>query len=80
MSENPFDDESGTFYALVNGAGQYSLWPAFAPVPEGWSVTFGPGERQPCLDHIGRVWTDPRPRGGHTVGDTAAAPAGQSGA
>lgn len=27
MSTNPFDDENGTFYALRNDEGQYSLWP-----------------------------------------------------
>ena len=38
---NPFDDESGTFLVLVNHEGQYSLWPAFAEVPEGWEVVHG---------------------------------------
>ena len=35
MSTNPFDDPEGSFYALVNDEGQYSLWPAFAEVPAG---------------------------------------------
>lgn len=61
MSDNPFDDESGTFYALVNAEGQYSLWPTFVPVPDGWSTAFGPDGRQPCLEYIERVWTDMRP-------------------
>jgi uncharacterized protein YbdZ (MbtH family) len=38
MSMNPFDDEHGTFYSLINGEGQYSLWPTFADVPAGWTV------------------------------------------
>jgi MbtH protein len=62
MSTNPFDDEDGTFYALVNDEGQYSLWPTFVPVPAGWTVTHGPGARQECLDHIEEHWTDMRPR------------------
>ncbi|WP_028932700.1 MbtH family protein [Pseudonocardia spinosispora] len=61
MSENPFADEAGTFYALVNGEGQYSLWPTFSPVPQGWTITHGPDGRQPCLDHIEAAWTDMRP-------------------
>lgn len=61
MSENPFDDPSGTFYALVNGEGQYSLWPTFVRVPDGWTIEFGPEGRQSCLDHIEQVWTDMRP-------------------
>lgn len=63
MSTNPFDDENGTFTALVNGEGQHSLWPTFVPVPEGWAVAFGPDTRQACLDHIEATWTDLRPRG-----------------
>ncbi|MDF0531183.1 MbtH family protein [Tsukamurella sp. 8F] len=65
MSTNPFDDENGRFYALVNDEEQYSLWPTFAPVPEGWTVVFGGSDgagRQECLDYIERTWTDLRPR------------------
>lgn len=62
MATNPFDDESGTFYALVNEEGQYSLWPSFAAVPAGWTVVHGAGSRQSCLDHIEEQWTDMRPK------------------
>ncbi len=62
MSTNPFDDENGTFYALVNDEGQYSLWPSFAAVPEGWTVEYGEADRASCLDHIETSWTDMRPR------------------
>jgi len=62
MSANPFDDEDGVFYALVNDEGQYSLWPTFAVVPEGWTVVHGEASRQSCLDYIERTWTDMRPR------------------
>ncbi|WP_236789557.1 MbtH family protein [Amycolatopsis sp. GM8] len=59
---NPFDDDSGRFYALVNDEGQYSLWPTFAEVPSGWTIVFGEDSRQACLDHIEANWTDMRPR------------------
>ncbi|MGH3923486.1 MAG: MbtH family protein, partial [Pseudonocardiaceae bacterium] len=49
MSTNPFDDESGTFYALINDEGQYSLWPTFADVPTGWAIVHGAASRQSCL-------------------------------
>lgn len=62
MSTNPFDDEDGTFYALRNDEGQYSLWPTFVPVPEGWMVAHGPDTRRACLDHVDEHWTDLRPR------------------
>lgn len=59
---NPLDDENGTFYALVNEEGQYSLWPVFADVPAGWTVAFGQDTRAACLEFIERSWTDMRPR------------------
>ncbi|MEO3977771.1 MbtH family protein [Streptomyces sp. CAU 1734] len=62
MTTNPFDDDSGTFHALVNDEGQYSLWPAFLDVPRGWSVAHGPDTRVSCVEHIEREWTDMRPK------------------
>ncbi|MEV0411115.1 MbtH family protein [Streptomyces sp. NPDC050448] len=59
---NPFDNEDGTFYALVNEEGQYSLWPTFADVPAGWVVEFGESTRRACLDFIEENWTDMRPK------------------
>jgi len=60
--ENPFEDEAGQFLVLVNGEGQYSLWPAFRAVPAGWQATGQAGARQACLDWIEAHWTDMRPR------------------
>ncbi|AXK33502.1 MbtH family protein [Streptomyces armeniacus] len=62
MSTNPFDDENGRFFVLVNEEEQHSLWPAFADVPAGWDVAFGEGSRQECLDYVEAHWTDLRPR------------------
>lgn len=65
MTTNPFDDDSGVFFALVNEEEQYSLWPAFKRVPAGWRIAHGePGgvNRQDALDWIERTWTDMRPR------------------
>jgi len=62
MTVNPFDDENGTFSVLVNEEGQHSLWPAFAAVPGGWTVTLADTDRATCLAHIEREWTDLRPR------------------
>jgi MbtH protein len=59
---NPFEDADGTYHALVNDEGQYSLWPEFAEVPAGWAVAHGPASRQSCLDHVEEHWTDMRPR------------------
>ncbi|MBG0817319.1 MbtH family protein [Planomonospora sp. ID82291] len=62
MTVNPFEDPDGTYLALVNDEGQYSLWPAWAEIPPGWTVAFGEDTRQACLEHIEANWTDMRPR------------------
>jgi MbtH protein len=59
---NPFENENGRYFALVNDEGQYSLWPAFADVPEGWTIAHGESSRQSCLDFIEESWTDLRPK------------------
>jgi MbtH protein len=59
---NPFEDPDASYVVLVNDEGQYSLWPVFADVPEGWQVTFGEAGRQECLDYIEATWTDMRPK------------------
>ncbi|MDG5481769.1 MbtH family protein [Mycolicibacterium gadium] len=75
MSLNPFDDDNGTFYVLVNNEEQHSLWPTFADVPAGWRVAFGEAPRADCLDYIEQHWPDIRPKSlrerlaGRAVGD-----------
>jgi len=61
MSTNPFDDESGSFYVLVNAEGQHSLWPTFAPVPAGWTTAHGAASRTSCLEYVEANWADLRP-------------------
>lgn len=62
MSVNPFDDDTGTFFVLVNDEEQHSLWPDFAAVPPGWRVAYGEATRASCLDYIEENWPDIRPR------------------
>ena len=62
MSVNPFDDESGSFFVLINDEEQHSLWPTFADVPAGWRVVFGEADRAAGLDYIEQNWTDIRRR------------------
>jgi glycopeptidolipid biosynthesis protein len=62
LSINPFDDDKGSFYVLVNDEGQHSLWPTFADVPAGWRVVHGESERADCLEYIEQNWTDIRPK------------------
>jgi MbtH protein len=58
---NPFDDEAGDFLVLINEEGQYSLWPSFHEVPDGWTRTGPAGARDKCLAWIEENWTDLRP-------------------
>ena len=67
MSTNPFDDETGNFYVLVNDEEQHSLWPTFADVPAGWRVVFGESTRADCLSYVEETLDRP----------TAAQPAGR---
>jgi MbtH protein len=65
MAINPFDDPDGVFYALVNDEDQYSLWPTFKMVPDGWHIVYGAPDgasRQDVLEWIERTWTDMRPK------------------
>ncbi|MGW0160488.1 MbtH family protein [Mycobacterium sp. NPDC003323] len=62
MSNNPFDDEDGVFYVLINDEEQYSLWPTFAEVPQGWRVVFGESTRADCLAYVEETWADLRPK------------------
>jgi MbtH protein len=58
---NPFENPDGSYLALVNDEGQYSLWPAHIGIPDGWHVGYGQDSRQACLDYISEHWTDMRP-------------------
>jgi MbtH protein len=59
---NPFEDDTAQFFVVVNDEGQYSLWPVFADVPDGWTVVYGQEGRQNCLAYIEESWTDMRPK------------------
>lgn len=60
---NPFEDPNGSYcyHALVNGEGQYSLWPTFVDVPSGWQIAYPEKSRDDCLAYIEQHWTDMRP-------------------
>jgi glycopeptidolipid biosynthesis protein len=62
MDTNPFDNEEGSYFVLVNAEEQHSLWPTFADVPAGWRVVFGESDRASCLAYIEENWTDIRPK------------------
>ncbi|RIJ45102.1 MbtH family protein [Clavibacter michiganensis] len=49
------------FLVVVNEEDQHALWPAWKPLPDGWSRTGFSGVRQECVEHVDRIWTDIRP-------------------
>jgi MbtH protein len=59
--QNPFDSD-GTYLVLINDEEQYSLWPSFCAVPDGWTIAREESSRQDCLDYINATWVDMRPR------------------
>lgn len=46
---------------VVNHEQQYSIWPAFKTLPDGWTDAGFQGPKADCLAHIETVWTDMRP-------------------
>lgn len=59
---NPFEDPDAPYRVLVNHEGQYSLWPAAQPTPQGWTVAHDTDSRANCLEYIEKTWTDMRPK------------------
>jgi MbtH protein len=58
---NPFENDSGIYIVLVNEEGQYSLWPDFRAIPDGWKAVGPRGPRKECLEWVEQAWTDMRP-------------------
>ncbi len=58
---NPFDNDETKFIVLINDEEQYSLWPDYIAIPEGWTKVGPHGDKKTCTDWIDEVWTDMRP-------------------
>lgn len=56
-----FDRDDVVFNVLVNDEGQYSLWPDYKEIPQGWHRTEKSGFKKECLEYIEAVWRDLRP-------------------
>ncbi|MGC5052391.1 AMP-binding protein [Micromonospora sp. DT48] len=56
------------FVVVRNDESEFSTWPAGTAPPAGWTTTDVAGSEDECLDHIGRTWTDMRPRSVRTPG------------
>jgi MbtH protein len=58
-----FDDPDATFAVVMNEEEQYSIWPSWKEIPDGWAQV-GPADapKAECLAYIERTWVDMRPR------------------
>jgi MbtH protein len=54
-------DASRQYLVVMNGEGQYSIWPADSQPPSGWRNVGSPMTRSECLSEIETAWTDMRP-------------------
>ncbi|WP_322044775.1 MbtH family protein [Paraburkholderia sp. J67] len=54
-------EENVMFNVVVNHEEQYSIWPEYKALPEGWRAAGKTGTREACLAHIESIWTDMRP-------------------
>lgn len=55
------DSDTIDFHVVINDELQYSIWPAYRPVPAGWKTVGVTAPRAECLAYIETHWTDMRP-------------------
>lgn len=53
------DDQQ--FDVVINHEVQYSIWPTWKAIPNGWQAAGFSGNREQCLEFIRKEWTDLRP-------------------
>ncbi len=56
-----WDKADGGFIVVVNHEEQYSIWPDYKAVPDGWHTVGQQGDKAACLAWIEQHWTDMRP-------------------
>lgn len=54
-------EDRTTYLVVVNHEEQYSIWPDYKDLPNGWRAVGKSGPKKECLDYIDEVWTDMRP-------------------
>ncbi|MGI5341046.1 MbtH family NRPS accessory protein [Streptomyces sp. CA-181903] len=57
----PQDVAPTEWRVVLNGEGQYAIWPAARELPAGWWPEGVRGARDRCLARVQEVWTDQRP-------------------
>jgi MbtH protein len=49
------------YTVVVNDEVQYSIWPDYKEIPNGWRAVGQTGLKPECLAYINEVWTDMQP-------------------
>jgi len=65
------EEDRMTYEVVVNHEEQYSIWPDFKDIPNGWRTVGKCGNKEDCLAYIREVWTDMRPLSLRTQKDSA---------
>lgn len=55
------EDDNAIYEVVVNHEEQYSIWPDYKAIPQGWRAVGKAGPKAECLAYISEVWTDMRP-------------------
>jgi MbtH protein len=61
MSTDATETPQAMYKVVINGEGQYSIWPADRDNPAGWNDAGKTGPKDECLAFVDEVWTDMRP-------------------
>jgi MbtH protein len=70
-------DENTEFEVVINHEEQYSIWPDYRQIPNGWRAVGMKGKKAECLAYIDEHWRDMRPaslRRAMAQNDTPATP------
>ncbi len=58
---NAYTIDGDLLKVIINGEGQYSIWPAKKETPAGWKECGFSGSKTECSDYVDANWTDMRP-------------------
>lgn len=55
------ENSSDLYFVVKNHEDQYSIWPYYKKIPDGWDSIGDPKVKEECLNFIEEVWVDMRP-------------------
>lgn len=61
MDHNTDREDTTIYKVTMNHEEQYSIWPDYMSIPQGWTDAGKRGSKSECLAFIKEVWTDMRP-------------------